>query len=88
LRKFLKSEDGNVTIEIVVLFPVFFMILVSVIEIGMLMTRNTMLGRGLDVAVRDLRLDIPHRGTSMPSGGESVMPPPSFRIASAFCRWN
>jgi hypothetical protein len=59
LRRFLRSEDGNVTIEFVILFPVFFMILASVIEIGTLMTRNTMLGRGLDVAVRDLRLGLP-----------------------------
>ena len=59
MRRFLKSEDGNVTIEFVILFPVFFLILVSVIEIGTLMTRNTMLGRGLDVAVRDLRLGLP-----------------------------
>lgn len=60
MRKFLRSEDGNVTIEFVILFPFFFMILASIIEIGMLMTRNTMLGRGVDVAVRDLRLGLPH----------------------------
>lgn len=59
MRRFLRSEDGNVTIEFVILFPVFFMILVSIVEIGTLMTRNTMLGRGLDVAVRDLRLGLP-----------------------------
>jgi hypothetical protein len=59
LRKFLGSDDGNVTIEFVILFPVFFMILASIIEIGTLMTRNTMLARGLDVAVRDLRLGLP-----------------------------
>jgi hypothetical protein len=59
LRRFLHREDGNVTIEFVILFPVFFMILASIIEIGTLMTRNTMLGRGLDVAVRDLRLGLP-----------------------------
>jgi TadE-like protein len=59
LRKFFRREDGNVTVEFVILFPAFFMILASVVEIGTLMTRNTMLGRGLDVAVRDLRLGLP-----------------------------
>lgn len=58
MRRFLRRDEGNTSIEFVVLFPVFFAFFVSVIEIGTLMTRNTMLGRGLDVAVRDLRLGV------------------------------
>jgi Flp pilus assembly protein TadG len=59
LRRFLRSEEANVTVEFVLLFPLFILILISVVEIGTLMTRNTMLGRGLDLAVRDLRLGLP-----------------------------
>jgi hypothetical protein len=57
--RFLRSEDGSTSVEFVVLFPIFFAIFASVVEIGTLMTRNTMLGRGLEVAVRDLRLGVP-----------------------------
>jgi Flp pilus assembly pilin Flp len=57
--RFARDENGGTTVEFVVLFPIFFAIFVSVVEIGTLMTRNTMLGRGLEVAVRDLRLGIP-----------------------------
>lgn len=56
LARFARNEDGLGTAEFVILFPVFMTILLSGYEIGILMTRQTILERGVDLAVRDLRL--------------------------------
>lgn len=53
----LRNEDnGNTTIEFVMLFPLFITIFLSSVEAGVLMTRQIMLDRALDMSVRDLRL--------------------------------
>ncbi|PZX13726.1 TadE-like protein [Palleronia aestuarii] len=49
-------EDGSATIEFVILFPVFMLIFLSAVESGVLMARSLMLDRGMDIAVRDLRV--------------------------------
>ena len=51
-----KAEDGNVTVEFLISLPVFLLLFVSIFELGMAMTRLTMLEHGLDVAMRDVRL--------------------------------
>ncbi|MBS8228883.1 pilus assembly protein [Vannielia litorea] len=56
LRRFRKREEGNSTIEFVILFPIFIIIFMSCFEMGMLMTRQVMLERAVDLSVRDLRL--------------------------------
>lgn len=56
LRRLLRREDGTATIEFVIVFPVFITMFLSVFEIGLLMTQDVMLNRGLNVAVRALRL--------------------------------
>jgi Flp pilus assembly protein TadG len=65
MRKFLtrsgraaKSEDGASTIEFVILFPFFIILVCSSIEMGVLMIRNVMLERALDLSVRGLRLGV------------------------------
>lgn len=55
-RKFNRGEDGSSTIEFVILFPVFASILMGGYEIGYYTVSSTMLDRGLDMAVRDIRL--------------------------------
>ncbi len=58
-RRLLKSwrrEDGNATIEFVLLFPAFMTLFLVVFETGLLMTRGVMLDRGVDIAMRQLRL--------------------------------
>ena len=55
-RRFAKEEHGFGTAEFIIIFPVFMMLLLSGYEIGILMTRQTVLERGVDLAVRDLRL--------------------------------
>ena len=49
-------EDGAVTMDFVIVFPMFVTILLMSFEAGMLMTRFVMLERALDITVRDIRL--------------------------------
>lgn len=55
-RGLLRGEDGTATIEFVILFPLFLLVMVNAIEASVLMTRGSLLDRGLDLAVRELRL--------------------------------
>ncbi len=56
IRRFTKGEDGSVTVEFAIVFPVFMTIFLSVFEGGLLMTKMVMLDRGLDITVRAIRL--------------------------------
>lgn len=56
LRRFRRREDGNPTVEFVLVFPVFMVLMVSAVESGLLMTRQMMLERGVDLSVRAIRL--------------------------------
>lgn len=58
-KSFRREEDGAATVEFVILFPAFIAILLSSYESGLMMVRNVMLERGVDLAVRDLRLGQP-----------------------------
>ena len=53
LRRFLRAEDGSGTLEFAVLAPVFLGLFLSTFELGMLLARQMMLDRGIDLAVRD-----------------------------------
>ncbi len=59
LRRFRRSEDGSSTVEFVIIFPAFIAIFISSFESGLMMARNVMLERGVDIAVRSLRLGTP-----------------------------
>jgi Flp pilus assembly pilin Flp len=56
LRRFLRDQRGTATIEFVMLAPLLVGLLVFSIELGMLTVRSAMLERGLDIAVREVRL--------------------------------
>ncbi len=56
LRRFARDEDASATVEFVILVPAVMWIVFSVIESGWLMTQQTMLNRGLNLSIRDLRL--------------------------------
>jgi len=57
LRVFRKNEDGSPTIEFVLLFMPILVITMTGMELGLLMTRHVMLERGLDMSVREVRLN-------------------------------
>ena len=56
IRRFRRAERGNVTVEFALVFPVFIMILTSSIEMGVITIRQTLLERGLDIAMREVRV--------------------------------
>lgn len=56
LRRFGRREDGTATVEFAILFPAFVTILLSGVEQGMITVQHSMLERGLDLAVRNVRL--------------------------------
>jgi Flp pilus assembly protein TadG len=54
--RWLRREDGTATLEFAILFPAFVTIFLSSVEMSMITLRHAMLERGLDLAVRDIRL--------------------------------
>ncbi len=56
LRRSSRNEEGGATVEFAIIFPVLITAVLAVFESGWLMTRYMMLDRGVDMAVRDLRL--------------------------------
>ncbi|WP_235851883.1 TadE/TadG family type IV pilus assembly protein [Litorivita pollutaquae] len=66
LGGFRRREDGTATLEFAIMFPMFVFMLLSGVEIGMINFRHSLLERGLDMAVRDLRIG----PTFAPSHGE------------------
>ncbi|MEM8823043.1 MAG: TadE family protein [Pseudomonadota bacterium] len=52
-----RRECGGATVEFVIVLPVFILIFLTSFEASMLLTRQVMLERGIDLAVRDIRLN-------------------------------
>ena len=49
-------QEGSATIEFVILFPLYLIVFASALETGILMTRQVMLERGVDIAMRSVRI--------------------------------
>ncbi len=56
LRQAVAGDDGNATIEFVILFPAIMTIFLSAFEVSIYLTRSVMLDRAVDLNVRALRL--------------------------------
>ncbi|MFN3661633.1 TadE/TadG family type IV pilus assembly protein [Yoonia sp.] len=56
LARFCRDESGTSTVEFVILAPVMFTFLFMGVELGVTMTRQVLLDRGVDVSIRALRL--------------------------------
>lgn len=56
LKRFVARQSGAVAAEFVILFPLYMTILLCAIESAIYMTRYAMLDRGVDIAIRELRL--------------------------------
>ena len=54
--RFRRSEDGSASVEFVLYFTVFFMVLAAGVEIAYINLRHAMLERAVDLATRDVRL--------------------------------
>jgi hypothetical protein len=56
IRQFLRRENATATMEFVITFPIIMILFIAVFETSMIMTRQVMMERTLDQAVRILRL--------------------------------
>lgn len=54
--RFARAEEGTASLEFVIVFPVFFGFFLMTYESGMISARHVMLERGVDIAVRDVRI--------------------------------
>lgn len=57
LLEFRDANSGAATVEFVMIFPMVLWLVFSTFELGWLTTRQMMLARGLNLTIRDLRLD-------------------------------
>lgn len=56
MKRFASDESGVTSIEFVIAFPVFFGFFLMTYESGMYSLKHVMLERGVDIAVRDVRI--------------------------------
>lgn len=56
LKRFLRGEEGVASVEFSLIFPVFLVLTVTGVEMGVLILRQIMLERGVDITVRELRI--------------------------------
>ncbi len=76
-RRFARDEGGSASVEFILVFPVYLALLIMSIELGFITMRHTLLERGLDMAVRDIRL------------GTGTIPRPTHdNIKDAICQYS
>jgi len=56
-QNFSREENGNGTIEFVIMIPLLFTIFLTSVELGIYSMRQMWLDRGLDIAMREIRLN-------------------------------
>lgn len=56
ILKFKRDENGNITVEFVILFPLFMFFFVSAAEYSLITLQQASLERAMDITVRDIRL--------------------------------
>ncbi|MEM8654932.1 MAG: TadE/TadG family type IV pilus assembly protein [Pseudomonadota bacterium] len=57
LRRFRREEDGHMVVEFALAVPLMFTLLMTSVELGVYQVRQGFLDRGLDMAVRNVRLN-------------------------------
>lgn len=57
LDRFRRNDDGFITIEFALAVPLIFTLFLTSVEMGIYAVRQNFLDRGLDMAVRDIRLN-------------------------------
>ena len=56
LGRMAQDEEGSATVEFVLVFPLFLAFMIMSVELGFITMRHTLIERGMDLAVRELRL--------------------------------
>lgn len=57
LRRFRREENGHITVEFALAVPLIFTLFMTSVEMGIYSLRQSFLDRGLDMAVRNVRLN-------------------------------
>ncbi|MEP4804316.1 MAG: TadE/TadG family type IV pilus assembly protein, partial [Hyphomicrobiales bacterium] len=57
LAKLRRHEDGNATVEFVIVFPAIFFLVLAGLELGIVTLKHAQLERAVDLTVRDIRLN-------------------------------
>ena len=60
LRRYKDEDEGSATVEFVLVFSFLIVFVFAFFELGWLMSRQMMLDRGIDIAMRDVRLGRPN----------------------------
>lgn len=77
-RRIAGEEEGTATIEFVLFFPLFMTVFMSAFESGLLMTRQVMLERAMDLSIRNLRLGL---------WDDPANPPTAEMLKQEICAW-
>ncbi|MEO0772402.1 MAG: TadE/TadG family type IV pilus assembly protein [Pseudomonadota bacterium] len=56
IQRFAREDSGTASIEFVLVMPIYIGVMVMGVELGLITLRHTLLERGLDIAVREVRL--------------------------------
>lgn len=56
LRCFARDDRGTASVEFILVMPIYIAVMVMAVELGLITMRHTLLERGLDIAVREVRL--------------------------------
>lgn len=56
LKCFAREESGTASLEFILVMPIYISVIVMGVELGMITLRHTLLERGMDMAVREIRL--------------------------------
>ncbi|MEO0750807.1 MAG: TadE/TadG family type IV pilus assembly protein [Pseudomonadota bacterium] len=56
LRSFIREESGTASVEFILVVPIYITVLVMGVELSIVTMRHTLLERGMDIAVREVRL--------------------------------
>ncbi len=56
IHNFARDEGGSASVEFILVMPIYITIMVMGVELGLITLRHTLLERGLDIAVREVRL--------------------------------
>lgn len=56
ISRFWRAESGTASVEFIIVLPIFISVMVLSVELGLVTLRHTLLERGVDLAVREVRL--------------------------------
>jgi Flp pilus assembly protein TadG len=88
LFRFRRDEEGGIfLVEFCILVPILFGAFMMAVEMGLYSMRQMYLDRGVDIAVRYIRLSTTHRSRTTRSSRSSAPMRASSRIATARCGW-